>query len=165
MNPTPLGEGKTTVSIGLADGMRKLSLKCLSRPAGALSRSRLRHKGRRVRGRICAGHPPWRTSTCTSRATSTPSLPPTTCSPPLIDNHIKFGNALGIKEVIWRRCLDLNDRALRVVQVGLGGAVNGVPREDGFVITAASEIMAVLCLASSLSDLKRAPWQHRHRIW
>lgn len=73
----------------------------------------------------------------------------------LIDNHIKFGNALGIKEVIWRRCLDLNDRALRVVEVGLGGSANGVPRTDGFVITAASEIMAVLCLSSSLADLKR----------
>ena len=73
----------------------------------------------------------------------------------LIDNHIKFGNSLHIKEVIWRRCLDLNDRALRVVEVGLGGSANGVPREDGFVITAASEIMAVLCLATSLADLKR----------
>lgn len=73
----------------------------------------------------------------------------------LIDNHIMQGNELGIDKVVWTRCIDLNDRALRVADVALGGVKNGVPRRDGFVITAASEMMAILCLADSLSDLKR----------
>lgn len=74
----------------------------------------------------------------------------------LIDNHLQQGNDLGIdqRRIIWKRVVDLNDRALRQVIVGLGGPVNGVPREDGFDITVASEIMAILCLATDLKDLK-----------
>ena len=71
----------------------------------------------------------------------------------MIDNHIKQGNELGIQTVEWRRCLDMNDRALREVDVALGGEINGIPRRDGFVITAASEIMAILCLSENLKDL------------
>ena len=154
MNPTPLGEGKTTVSIGLADGMRKLSLNaCLALREPSLG------PVFGIKGGACGGGYAQVIPMEDINLHFTGDFHAITSAnnllSALIDNHIKFGNALGIKEVIWRRCLDLNDRALRVVQVGLGGAVNGVPREDGFVITAASEIMAVLCLASSLGDLKR----------
>ena len=74
----------------------------------------------------------------------------------MIDNHLQQGNALGIdpRRILFKRCLDMNDRALRYINVGLGGKVNGIPREDGFIITVASEIMAILCLADSLMDLK-----------
>ena len=74
----------------------------------------------------------------------------------MLDNHIQQGNALGIdpRRITWRRCVDMNDRQLRCIVGGLGGRANGVPREDGFDITAASEIMAVLCLAESMADLK-----------
>ena len=82
----------------------------------------------------------------------------------LIDNHIKQGNGLGIANVVWKRCLDLNDRALREVRVALGGDINGTPRSDGFVITAASEIMAILCLATSIDDLKKKIGRHRDRL-
>ena len=154
MNPTPLGEGKTTVSIGLADGMRRIGLNaCLALREPSLGPV-FGIKGGAYGGGYAQIVPmedinlhftgDFHAVTSANNLLSA-----------LIDNHIKFGNSLHIKEVIWRRCLDLNDRALRVVEVGLGGSANGVPREDGFVITAASEIMAVLCLATSLADLKR----------
>ena len=73
----------------------------------------------------------------------------------IIDNHIFQGNELGFDKVVWKRCLDLNDRALRKVQINLSGEKNMIPREDSFDITVASEIMAILCLATSLEDLKR----------
>ena len=154
MNPTPLGEGKTTVSIGLADGMRRLGENvCLALREPSLG------PVFGIKGGACGGGYAQVIPMEDINLHFTGDFHAVTSAnnllSALIDNHIKFGNALGIKEVIWRRCLDLNDRALRVVRVGLGGSVNGVPREDGFVITAASEIMAVLCLASSLGDLKR----------
>ena len=75
----------------------------------------------------------------------------------LLDNHLQQGNLLGIdqRRILFKRCLDMNDRALRYVNVGLGGKVNGIPREDGFQITVASEIMAILCLCADVSDLMR----------
>ena len=75
----------------------------------------------------------------------------------LIDNHLQQGNVLGIdqRRILFKRCLDMNDRALRYVNVGLGGKVNGIPREDGFQITVASEVMAILCLCANAEDLKR----------
>lgn len=73
----------------------------------------------------------------------------------IIDNHIYFGNELNIEKVVWKRCLDLNDRQLRKVNTGLSGEKNIVPREDGFDISVASEIMAILCLATDIKDLKR----------
>ena len=81
---------------------------------------------------------------------------PTICSPALIDNHIHQGNQLGfdVRRITWRRVVDMNDRALRNIVIGLGGTANGVPREDGFDIVVASEVMAILCLASDLADLK-----------
>ena len=99
----------------------------------------------------------WRTSTSTSPATSTPSPRRTICSSALIDNHIYWGNALGIdsRRVAWRRVMDMNDRALREIVCSLGGVANGFPREDGFDITVASEVMAIFCLANDLDDLKK----------
>ena len=73
----------------------------------------------------------------------------------MIDNHIYFGNELKIKKVIWKRCMDLNDRQLRIVNTGLSGEKRIVPREDGFDITVASEIMAIVCLSENLRDLKQ----------
>lgn len=75
----------------------------------------------------------------------------------MIDNHIHQGNALDIDvtNIVWKRVVDMNDRALRHVVVGMGGKVNGIPREDGFMITVASEVMAILCLANDLEDLKK----------
>lgn len=154
MNPTPLGEGKTTVAIGLADGMNLIG----KNTALALREPSLGPVFG-IKGGACGGgysqvlpmeeinlhfNGDFHAITSANNLLSS-----------LIDNHIHQGNALKIKEVIWRRCLDLNDRALRVVEVGLGGKANGVPRTDGFTITAASEIMAVLCLSTSLSDLKK----------
>ena len=83
----------------------------------------------------------------------------------MIDNHIYWGNALGIdpRRVAWRRVLDMNDRALREIVVGLGGAANGFPREDGFDITVASEVMAVFCLAGDIDDLEGAARPHGRR--
>lgn len=154
MNPTPLGEGKTTVSIGLADGMRRLGANaCLALREPSLG------PVFGIKGGACGGGMAQVIPMEDINLHFTGDFHAITSAnnllSALIDNHIKFGNALDIKEVIWRRCLDLNDRALRVVEVGLGGSVNGVPREDGFVITAASEVMAAFCLASSLGDLKR----------
>ena len=99
----------------------------------------------------------WRTSTSTSPATSTPSPSAHNLLSALIDNHIYWGNALGIdaRRVAWRRVLDMNDRALREIVNSLGGVANGFPREDGFDITVASEVMAILCLAMDLKDLER----------
>ena len=80
----------------------------------------------------------------------------------MLDNHMQQGNVLGIdpRRILFKRCLDMNDRALRNVVIGLGGKVNGVPREDGFIITVASEVMAILCLANDISDLKKKIGQH-----
>ncbi len=153
MNPTPYGEGKTTVSIGLADAMNLLG----SNTALALREPSLGPVFG-VKGGACGGgyaqvvpmedinlHFTGDFHAITSANNLLSSL---------IDNHIHFGNTLDIQEVIWRRCLDLNDRALREVEVALGGKFNGVPRLDGFTITAASEIMAILCLSISLENLK-----------
>ena len=91
----------------------------------------------------------WRTSTCTSPATSTPSQLANNLLAALIDNHIHHGNELGIdvRRITWKRVLDMNDRALRDITVGLGGPANGYPRQDGFDIVVASEVMAIFCLA------------------
>ena len=85
----------------------------------------------------------------------------------MIDNHIYQGNALNIdpRKITWRRCVDMNDRQLRYVVDGLGGKTNGMPREDGYDITVASEIMAVLCLASDITDLKETSCKNYHRIY
>lgn len=154
INPTPLGEGKTTISIGLADGLRKIdksSILALREPSlgpvfgmkggatggGKSQIAPMEDINLHFTGDIHA-------ITTANNLLSA-----------MIDNHIYFGNELKIKKVIWKRCLDLNDRQLRVVNTGLSEEKNVVPRIDGFNITVASEIMAILCLAKDIKDLKR----------
>lgn len=154
MNPTKFGEGKTTVSIGIADGLSKLGKKCclaLREPSlGPVFG---------VKGGACGGGYSQVVPMEDINLHFTGDFHAITSAnnllSALIDNHIKQGNRLGIANVIWKRCIDLNDRALREIKIALGGDINGIPRNDGFVITAASEIMAVLCLSSSLEDLKQ----------
>ncbi|MCS6855354.1 MAG: formate--tetrahydrofolate ligase [Elioraea sp.] len=155
INPTPAGEGKTTTTIGLADALRRIGVRavaCLREPSlgpcfgvkggatggGYAQVAPMEDINLHFTGDIHA-------------VTSANNLLAS-----LIDNHLHHGNALGIdpRRIAWRRCLDLNDRALRDIVVGLGGPPNGPVREDGFDITAASEVMAVLCLASDLADLR-----------
>ena len=153
INPTPLGEGKTTVSIAIADGLSKIgkkSILALREPSlgpvfgikggatggGNVQVAPMEDINLHFTGDIHA-------------ITSANNLLSS-----MIDNHIYFGNELDIQEVTWKRCVDLNDRQLRKVQTGLSGEKNIVPREDGFDITVASEIMAILCLAENLKDLK-----------
>ena len=153
MNPTPLGEGKTTVSIAIADGLNRLNknavlalrepslgpvfgLKGGATGGGKVQIAPMEDINLHFTGDIHA-------------ITSANNL-----LAAMIDNHIYFGNNLKIKKVTWKRCVDLNDRQLRVVNTGLSGEQKIVPREDGFDITVASEIMAILCLSKDLEDLK-----------
>ncbi len=153
MNPTKYGEGKTTISIGLADAISSLGKNCclaLREPSlGPVFG---------VKGGACGGGYAQVIPMEDINLHFTGDFHAITSAnnllSALIDNHIKQGNSLGIATVIWKRCIDMNDRALRSVKVALGGGINGTPRDDGFVITAASEIMAILCLATSLDDLK-----------
>ncbi|MEG1790955.1 MAG: formate--tetrahydrofolate ligase [Clostridia bacterium] len=154
MNPTPLGEGKTTIAIGLADALNRIGKKAtlaLREPSlGPVFG---------IKGGACGGGfsqvVPMEEINLHFTGDFHAITTANNLLSALIDNHIHQGNRLKISEVIWRRCLDMNDRALREVEVALGGKSNGVPRKDGFTITAASEIMAILCLSTSLGDLKR----------
>lgn len=154
INPTAAGEGKTTVSVGLADGMKRLKYKA----ALALREPSLGPvfgiKGGAAGGGWAQVAP---MSDINLHFTGDMHAVTAACNllSAIIDNHLYFGNNLRIKNVSWRRCTDTNDRALRNIVVGLGGEINGVPREDGFTITAASEIMSILCLSVDLDDLKR----------
>ena len=153
MNPTPLGEGKTTVSIAIADGLNKVNqnaILALREPSlgpvfgikggatggGRVQIAPMEDINLHFTGDIHA------ITTANNLLSS------------LIDNHIYFGNELKIKKVTWKRCVDLNDRQLRKVQTGLSGEARIVPREDGFDITVASEIMAILCLSKDIKDLR-----------
>lgn len=153
INPTPLGEGKTTVSIAIADGLSRIgkkSILALREPSlgpvfgikggatggGYVQVAPMEDINLHFTGDIHA-------------ITSANNLLSS-----IIDNHIYFGNELDIQEVVWKRCVDLNDRQLRKIETGLSGEKNIVPREDGFDISVASEIMAILCLAENLKDLK-----------
>ena len=152
INPTPAGEGKTTVSVALADGMSKIgkrSMLALREPSlGPV----FGMKGGAAGGGYAQVLPMEQIN-----LHFTGDLHAITAANNLlaamIDNHIQQGNKLGIdpRQITWRRCLDVNDRQLRQITSGLGGKPNGMPREDGFDITAASEIMAVFCLAKDLS--------------
>ena len=155
ITPTPAGEGKTTTTIGLADGMSLIGKKvtvALREPSlGPV----FGVKGGAAGGGYAQVVPMEDINLHFTgdfhAITSANNL-----LAAMIDNHIQQGNQLGIdvRRITWKRCLDMNDRQLRFITDGLGGKVNGTPREDGFDITVASEVMAVLCLASSITDLK-----------
>lgn len=155
INPTPAGEGKTTVSVGLADGMTVLGKKAMLALREPSLGPVFGMKGGAAGGGYAQVLPMEQIN-----LHFTGDLHAITAANNLlaamVDNHIQQGNALGIdpRRVSWRRCLDVNDRQLRQIVSGLGGRPNGMPREDGFDITAASEVMAVFCLAKDLTDLK-----------
>lgn len=156
INPTPAGEGKTTISIGLADALSKLSKKAVLALREPSLGPVFGIKGGAAGGGYAQVVPMEDINLHFTgdihAITSTNNL---LCA--LIDNHIQQGNELNIdpRRIVFKRCLDMNDRALRFINVGLGGKVNGVPREDGFDISVASEIMAILCLSEDIDDLKR----------
>ena len=158
INPTPLGEGKTTASIGLADGLNKVLKEDNKKAILALREPSLGPvfgiKGGATGGGYAQVAPMEDINLHFTgdihAITSANNL-----LSAMIDNHIFAGNELRIKNVTWKRCVDLNDRELRKVEVGLSGEKNMVSRTDGFDITVASEIMAILCLAKDLKDLKR----------
>ena len=153
INPTPLGEGKTTVSIGLVDGLNKIGKKALAALREPSLGPVFGIKGGATGGGYSQVAPMEEINLHFTgdihAITSANNL-----LSAMIDNHIYFGNKLEFEKVTWKRCVDLNDRQLRVVNTGLSGEKNIVPREDGFDITVASEIMAVLCLAEDINDLK-----------
>ena len=153
ISPTPLGEGKTTISIAIADGLNKIGKKAvlaLREPSlgpvfgikggatggGKVQIAPMEDINLHFTGDIHA-------ITAANNLLSS-----------MIDNHIYFGNELGFKKVVWKRCMDLNDRQLRTVETGLSGEKKIVPRNDHFDITVASEIMAILCLSKNIQDLK-----------
>ena len=156
INPTPAGEGKTTTTVGLGQAMTRLG----KRTVIALREPSLGPvfgiKGGAAGGGYAQVVPMEDINLhFTGDMHALTAANNLLCA--VLDNHIQQGNALSIdpRRILFKRCLDMNDRALRNVVVGLGGKVNGVPREDGFMITVASEVMAILCLASDLEDLKK----------
>ena len=155
ITPTPAGEGKTTTTIGLADGLRKIGKKSIVALREPSLGPVFGVKGGAAGGGYAQVVPMEDINlhfTGDFHAIGAAN----NLLAAMLDNHIYQGNALGIdpRRITWRRCVDMNDRQLRFVVDGLGGRVNGVPREDGYDITVATEIMAVLCLSSSISDLK-----------
>jgi formate--tetrahydrofolate ligase len=156
ITPTPAGEGKTTTSVGLSDGLNKIgkqSTVCLREPSLGPS---FGMKGGAAGGGYAQVVPMENINLHFTgdfhAITSANNLLAS-----LIDNHIYWGNKLGIdvRRISWKRCVDLNDRALREITANLGGISNGYPRQDGFNITVASEVMAIFCLANDLKDLER----------
>ena len=155
INPTPAGEGKTTTSVGLADAMNALGKKtmlCLREPSlGPV----FGVKGGAAGGGYAQVVPMEDINLHFTGDFHAIGAANNLCAA-MLDNHIKQGNSLGIdpRRIVWKRCVDMNDRQLRNVVDGLGGIANGVPREDGFDITVASEVMAAFCMASDLMDLR-----------
>ena len=154
LNPTPLGEGKTTISIGLADGLKEIGKKSILALREPSLGPVFGIKGGATGGGYSQIAPMEEINLHFTgdihAITSANNL-----LSAMIDNHIYFGNELGFDRVTWKRCVDLNDRQLRKVETGLSGEKNIVPREDGFDISVASEIMAIFCLATDIGDLKR----------
>ena len=155
INPTPAGEGKTTTTVGLADGLRKIGKKSTV----ALREPSLGPVFGVKGGAAGGGHAqvvPMEDINLHFTGDFHAIGAANNLIAALLDNHIHQGNALGIdpRRVVWKRAVDMNDRQLRNIVGGLGGKPNGTPREDGFDITVASEIMAILCLASDIADLK-----------
>ncbi|MBR4261532.1 MAG: formate--tetrahydrofolate ligase [Clostridia bacterium] len=153
INPTPLGEGKTTVSIGLVDGLNKIGKKAMAALREPSLGPVFGIKGGATGGGYSQVAPMEEINLHFTGDIHAMTAANNLLSA-IIDNHIYFGNALEFEKVTWKRCMDLNDRQLRVVNTGLSGEKNIVPREDGFDITVASEIMAVLCLSEDINDLK-----------
>jgi len=156
INPTPAGEGKTTITVGLADGLTKLGKKSVAALREPSLGPVFGVKGGAAGGGYAQVVPMEDLNlhfTGDMHAITTAN----NLLAAMLDNHIHFGNELGIdiRSIQWHRCMDMNDRQLRVLTNGLGGKLNGFPREDKFDITAASEVMAVLCLSSDLEDLKK----------
>lgn len=155
ITPTPAGEGKTTTAIGLADGLRKIG-----KNAAAALREPSLGPVFGIKGGACGGGyaqiVPMEDINLHFTGDIHAIGAANNLLAAMIDNHIMHGNALGIdtKRITWRRCVDMNDRQLRYIRDGLGGEKDGVERDDGFDITVASEIMAILCLAESAADLK-----------
>ena len=153
MSPTPLGEGKTTISIAIADGLRKIGKKSIL----ALREPSLGPVFGMKGGATGGGHAqvaPMEDINLHFTGDIHAITSANNLLSAMIDNHIYYGNKLQIEKVVWKRCVDLNDRQLRKIQTGLSGESKIVPREDGFDISVASEVMAILCLATSLEDLK-----------
>lgn len=155
INPTPAGEGKTTTTVGLADGMRRLGKNALVALREPSLGPVFGVKGGAAGGGYAQVVPMEDINlhfTGDFHAIGAAN----NLMAAMLDNHIQQGNALGIdvKQITWKRAVDMNDRQLRHIVDGLGGKAQGVPREDGFEITVASEIMAVLCLSTSITDLK-----------
>ena len=155
INPTPAGEGKTTTTVGLADGMRRLGKKAVVALREPSLGPVFGVKGGAAGGGYAQVVPMEDINlhfTGDFHAIGAAN----NLLAAMLDNHIQQGNELDIdvKRITWKRCVDMNDRQLRSIVCGLGGRMQGVPREDGFDITVASEIMAVLCLADGLADLK-----------
>ena len=156
INPTPAGEGKTTTTIGLGEAMARIGKKAVVALREPSLGPVFGVKGGAAGGGYAQVVPMEDINLhFTGDMHAITSANNLLCA--MLDNHLQQGNTLGIdpRRVLIKRCLDMNDRALRNIVVGLGGKVNGVPREDGFVITVATEVMAILCLADSLADLKR----------
>ena len=156
INPTPAGEGKTTTSVGLCEAMNKIGKKSIL----ALREPSLGPVFGIKGGAAGGGYSqvvPMEDINLHFTGDMHAITAANNLLAALLDNHIQQGNALGIdvRRILFKRCLDMNDRALRNCVVGMGGKMNGIPREDHFQITVASEIMAVLCLASDLDDLKK----------
>ncbi|KOO50098.1 formate--tetrahydrofolate ligase [Viridibacillus arvi] len=156
ISPTPAGEGKSTVTVGLADALNQLNEKVIVALREPSLGPIMGMKGGATGGGYAQVLPMddinlHFTGDLHAITTANNALAA------LIDNHIQQGNVLQIdpRRIIWKRCLDMNDRALRNIVIGLGGPVQGTPREDGFDITVASEIMAIFCLAKDLQDLKK----------
>ena len=155
INPTPAGEGKTTTSVGLADalcGMGNNALLCLREPSlGPV----FGIKGGAAGGGHAQVVPMEDINLHFTGDFHAIGAANNLCAA-MLDNHIKQGNKLGVdpRRIVWKRCVDMNDRQLRSIVDGLGGIANGMPREDGFDITVASEVMAAFCMASDLMDLR-----------
>lgn len=155
INPTPAGEGKTTVTVGLGEAMNRIGKKAVIALREPSMGPVFGIKGGAAGGGYAQVIPMEDINLhFTGDMHAITSANNLLCA--IIDNHIQQGNELRIdpRRILFKRCLDMNDRALRNVVIGLGGKVNGVPREDGFMITVASEIMAILCLSSGIKDLK-----------
>ena len=154
MSPTPLGEGKTTMSIAIADGLRKIGKKSIL----ALREPSLGPVFGMKGGATGGGHAqvaPMEDINLHFTGDIHAITSANNLLSAMIDNHIYYGNKLQIEKVVWKRCVDLNDRQLRKIQTGLSGESKIVPREDGFDISVASEIMAIVCLSENIEELKQ----------